>query len=732
MTELEKLCEQALYEEIKDLGDGKSIVRDVPTGRLFFRKVLTVYNMQVFAYLKDHKSRYVPRVESFREEEDTLIVIEEFVQGRTLADLLNDESISLPFQERIRILTEVCDGLSYLHGADPPIIHRDLKASNVMLTEDGVVKIIDYDAAKIYVSGEKKDTVLMGTHGVAAPEQYGFAASDVRTDIYALGKLIERMLPENIDAARIVVRATHIDPKKRYSSAAQVREQIIRIREHGSSLDTRMEKTVPGFDPRKKSHRILGRAAVFFLCAAILSGAALAVWFVGVRPGMRREAFRMEMEKAESGGTEKGDVADDIERFLVQFPYEKMSEEDQRRFRNSVEKRLSGYSSTNSITYSIFSVLTERCRDEEAVEAIRQYTETERLLNKESFEEAFEKLSRLKEAGTMDIEEKWADAVQRCLEKAISLEELYNQGGSEDHLKKALELYELIISNCEESRSEEARDAHDRLFRTVLDRADTDSESGEFDAAEKTYILLQEYQNTEQTAQIDLEERISANTYRKAQSLFEEENYAEAYEIFLQLKEYSDAPVRAAQCQYLIAGQHMEKQDYRKAIKAYELCPGYEDADTKLLEAKYRHCDSVSGKPDDDAYIWIEDLLSAGYPGAEAVRDTIYQWHTEIENGMGMLVGSQQASHMRVKLYGGQPEASTHIRIDITDNVTGEQISWKSSETCSRGGQVDANYYVDTLDYSIFEREYTLNVYSDDGKKIGTWTGVPSMEFLKD
>ena len=732
MTELEKLCEQALYEELQDLGDGKSIVRDVPTGRLFYRKVLKVYNTQVFAYLKDHKSRYVPRIESFREDQDTLIVIEELVQGRTLADILNDEGAPLSFQERIRILTEVCDGLSYLHDADPPIIHRDLKASNIMLTEDGVVKIIDYDAAKIYVSGEKKDTVLMGTHGVAAPEQYGFAASDVRTDIFALGKLIERMLPENIDAARIVARATHIDPKKRYSSAAQVREQILRVREHTSSLDTRMEKAVPGYDPRKKSHRILGRAAIFFLCAAILSGAAFAVWFVGVRPGIRREAFRTGMEGIESGGAESDDVADYIDRFLEQYPYEKMSVEDQHKFRNSVEKRLSRYSSTDINIKNTFSVLTERCRDEEVVETIRQYTETERLLNRESFEKAFEKLASLKDTGAMDIEEKWADAVQQCMEKATSLEERYIQGGPADHMKKALELYELVISNDEESRSAKALDSHDRLFRIVLDRADADSEAGEYDAAEKTYTLLKDYQKTEQTAHTDLEERIFANTYRKAQSWFEEENYANAYTIFLQLGEYSDASERAAHCQYLIAGKCMEKQDYSGAVKAYELCPGYEDADTKLLEAKYRHCDSVSEKPDDDAYTWIEDLMSAGYPGAEAVRDTIYQWHAEIENGMGLLVGSQQTSHIRVKLYGGQPGASTHIRLDVTDNVTGEWDSWTSPETYSRGGQVDTGYNVDTFEYSIFEREFTLNAYSDDGKKIGTWTGVPSMEFLKD
>lgn len=88
MTELEKLCEQALYEEIRDLGDGKSIVRDVPTGRLFYRKELAVYNLQVFSWLKDHKNRSVPRIDSFREEEGKLIVIEEYVQGRTLENLL--------------------------------------------------------------------------------------------------------------------------------------------------------------------------------------------------------------------------------------------------------------------------------------------------------------------------------------------------------------------------------------------------------------------------------------------------------------------------------------------------------------------------------------------------------------------------------------------------------------------------------------------------------------------
>ena len=153
MMELEKICEQALYEDVQILDDGRAIVRDMASGKLFYRKRLVIYKTEVFAWLKTHRSRYVPKIESFWQDGDDLVVIEEFIQGETLEKILEEaeHGEELPFRERIRILEELCNGLSFLHSADPPIIHRDLKASNIMLTEDGVVKIIDYDAAKLYV-----------------------------------------------------------------------------------------------------------------------------------------------------------------------------------------------------------------------------------------------------------------------------------------------------------------------------------------------------------------------------------------------------------------------------------------------------------------------------------------------------------------------------------------------------------------------------------------------------
>ena len=732
MTELEKLCEQALYEEIQDLGDGKSIVRDVPTGRLFYRKVLTVYNTQVFAFLKEHKSRHVPRVESFREDENTLIVIEEFVQGRTLEEILDDEEEALSFREKIRILTELCDGLSFLHSAQPPIIHRDLKASNIMLTEDGVVKIIDYDAAKIYISGEKKDTVLMGTHGVAAPEQYGFAASDVRTDIFGLGKLIERMLPDNADADRIVEKATHMDPKKRYSSAAQIREQILRLREHASSFDSRLESVIPGFDPRRKNHRVLARALAAVLCAAIFLGCALAVWRFGFYPEKRRKDMLSGMEAIQSAAKNGGDTAGAIDSFLVKFPYEKMKAEEQRIFRNSMEEALARYTSADTRTEELLTVLSKRCGNKEAVEAIREYSAVERLLRNGSYQKALEKLQPFRESGTIDAEEKWEDALQRCREKAESAEKTFEEQGSLSDARKTMNLYKVLINNGGEEGSAAAQDSLDRVFEAVLDQADAGSREGKYEEAEKKYVMLQDFQITEKTTQINLEERMTANQYRRAEGYAEEENYFAACRIFEELGDYSDAVLQAQRCQYLTAGQYMEQDNYKGAAEAYARCPGYEDADTKMMEARYRHCESVREKPDDDAYTWIRELVDAGYPGAQDVQKAMYQWHVEIKNELSLLMGSQQSTHIRVYLYGGLPDASTRIRLETIDNVTGERASWTSPEACSRGSYVDASYNVNTFEFSIFEREHTVNAYSDDGKLIGSWTGVFKKDFNLD
>jgi serine/threonine protein kinase len=178
-------CEQSFYEELYHYGSGKrSIVMDRVSERAYFQKVLSVYNIDVFRYLKSHSNIHIPKVHSFWEEDGKLVVIEELISGYTLDYLLENEKMD--DVRKKDILLQICDGLIFLHSAEPQIIHRNLKPSNIMVTDDNTVKIIDYDAAKVFDRNEEKDTVLIGTRGSAAPEQYGFGKCDERTDIYAL------------------------------------------------------------------------------------------------------------------------------------------------------------------------------------------------------------------------------------------------------------------------------------------------------------------------------------------------------------------------------------------------------------------------------------------------------------------------------------------------------------------------------------------------------------------
>lgn len=84
-------------------------------------------------------------------------------------------------------------------SSTPPIVHRDIKPSNIILTEDGRIVLIDLNAARLDDKNRSHDTQLIGTAGFAAPEQYGFAASSPRADLYAAGILM-RMLLTGTDA----------------------------------------------------------------------------------------------------------------------------------------------------------------------------------------------------------------------------------------------------------------------------------------------------------------------------------------------------------------------------------------------------------------------------------------------------------------------------------------------------------------------------------------------------
>jgi len=137
----------------------------------------------------------LPRIyEHFTENERSYLVMD-FIEGQTVEEYLAKIGGGpLPVDQVVRWAQQICDVLNYLHTHQPPIVFRDLKPANVMMSESGHIFLIDFGIARIFKPGKQHDTVALGSPGYAAPEQYGKAQSTPRSDIYSLGALLHYLL----------------------------------------------------------------------------------------------------------------------------------------------------------------------------------------------------------------------------------------------------------------------------------------------------------------------------------------------------------------------------------------------------------------------------------------------------------------------------------------------------------------------------------------------------------
>ncbi len=202
-----------------------TIVPDPETGKIYYVKKLKIYDLRVYDHLCKTKSPYTANIESYYEENGVLTVNEECIHGITLEKHL-EENKDLSFKERKDLLLKICKCVKFLHSSTPTIIHRDIKGSNIMVEDNGNVRLIDYDAAIVLKESGERDTNLLGTAGSAAPEQYGFRTSDERTDIYALGVLIREMFPDSRKMQKIAQKATQMDPDKRYRGVNMLTDRL--------------------------------------------------------------------------------------------------------------------------------------------------------------------------------------------------------------------------------------------------------------------------------------------------------------------------------------------------------------------------------------------------------------------------------------------------------------------------------------------------------------------------
>lgn len=210
-----------------------ALYKNTSTGKYVIVKHL-IGNYPVYEQLVHIKESHLPIIYETGYNGESTIILEEFIPGMILSDLLAQRTMSVKQTRAIGI--QICDGLYALHSNG--IVHQDLKPENVMLVENEQVKLMDFDAAKIYKLYAEKDTRIVGTVGYAAPEQYGEAQSDARTDIYAMGIFMNVLLtgkhPANEMAkgkfGKIIEKCTMMNPKRRYRSVLEVKEKLKKIR----------------------------------------------------------------------------------------------------------------------------------------------------------------------------------------------------------------------------------------------------------------------------------------------------------------------------------------------------------------------------------------------------------------------------------------------------------------------------------------------------------------------
>lgn len=220
------------YEKISTLSEKNdrcvSVIQNGETGDVYIQRQLPLnYDISIYERLMEHPIPYIPRIYDVFSHEEQTYVIEEYICGMSLSNkiLLGDYSSEFVIQSTLAI----CSILKELHAMEPPIIHRDIKPLNIIVTDNDELYLVDFDISRQYKKEHDSDTVFMGTRQYASPEQFGFAQTDARSDIYSLGMLMSALLENDAitttnqakldrrdrEIQRIIRKCVQVDPKRR-------------------------------------------------------------------------------------------------------------------------------------------------------------------------------------------------------------------------------------------------------------------------------------------------------------------------------------------------------------------------------------------------------------------------------------------------------------------------------------------------------------------------------------
>ena len=165
----------------------------------------------------------IPRVvECFSDKANNYFVTDH-IEGKNLAEVIKDGK--LRYREVLRIITDLCDVLTYLHGLDPPVIFRDLKPENIMIGDDKRTHLVDFDT--VYISGDRKCSPFIFSKGFSPPE-FRSEKCYPESDIYSLGKVIAAISDDKAKRKLkgIIRKACSTRKEERYHSAGEIKKEL--------------------------------------------------------------------------------------------------------------------------------------------------------------------------------------------------------------------------------------------------------------------------------------------------------------------------------------------------------------------------------------------------------------------------------------------------------------------------------------------------------------------------
>jgi serine/threonine protein kinase len=191
----------------------------------------------------------LPGVKEYFKEKGNYYLVMEFIEGEDLGKLLDRSANPFPEELVLKWGTQMATALYFLHIQKPhPIIYRDFKPSNIIVTPEGNIKLVDFGIARFFKPGKKKDTIQMGSLGYAPPEQFGEGQTDERSDIYSLGVTLHQLLTKrdpaeadnpfkiplvrtinkdvSIELERMIQRATQFEAIRRYQKVSELKRDL--------------------------------------------------------------------------------------------------------------------------------------------------------------------------------------------------------------------------------------------------------------------------------------------------------------------------------------------------------------------------------------------------------------------------------------------------------------------------------------------------------------------------